>query len=111
MPRRDHHASVIAVHLQLVDQLGDPSHLGAGRGPDVPLLHGGRLTPSSEAHGRTGGCGSGRARPELTASTDGNLHLKRDCTKPVPPPPPRDTKRTQRDCSPLSALELPRGAF
>ena len=87
MLSQEHCASIIAVPFQLVDQLGDPSYLSAGGGPDVPLLHGGRLIASSEANEGTDIFGSGRMRPEFTASTDRNLHLKSNFNKPVSLPP------------------------
>ena len=92
MLSQEHCASIIAVPFQLVDQLGDPSYLSAGGGPDVPLLHGGRLThPQKPMKGQTA-LDRGRMRPESTASTDRNLHLKSNFNKPVSLPPTRDTK-------------------
>lgn len=76
-------ASIIAVPFQLVDQLGDPGHLGAGRSPDVPHLHGGQLATSSEANERKDCFRPGRMKPVSTILTDRNLHLQSNRQSPL----------------------------
>lgn len=94
-PLIEHCASIIAIPFQLVDQLGDPGHLGAGNCPDVSLLHGRRLATSSEANERKDCFRPGRMKPKLTVSADRNLHLNVIVIHFFPFPPTLETNQKE----------------
>lgn len=107
----EHHANITAVSFQLVDQLGDPSHLSTGCIPDVSLLHIGKLKTFSEANGRKDCSGPGRKKLPLTALIDRILHWKIISVYLFPFPPALVIKQIKKHCSILSTPQLLECAF